>query len=121
MEKLKELLKDVDIYIANHAIFINKLEKAVKNKSPIDAVDCHSCKFGQNFDKDIRNDIPNYEPEIRKILEEIDQIHCTFHEKAIQLSKENDEEKKQEILKEIKGLSTQLFRKLLYLKKTVLS
>ncbi|MGC8853250.1 MAG: hypothetical protein ACP5P0_06580, partial [Hydrogenobacter sp.] len=46
LTKLATLLKDMDLYISQHAIYINKMEKAIKNKEPFEHKDCRHCNFG---------------------------------------------------------------------------
>jgi len=114
---LENLTKEIDIYLSQHAIFVNKLEKYIngKEKNKPDFVDCHSCAFGKLLDKVIeKKDI--YPDNIKKILEELKEIHCNFHKEAFLIENEEDPEKKKEILKKIKDYSTKLFQYLLKLK-----
>ena len=110
--KLSQLLKDLDIYISQHAIYISKLERALKKGENFEHKDCHSCKFGMLWDSEIvpvKHELPD---EVRKLLNEIESIHCQFHEVAKEVKSEDDER-----LKEVKELSTQLFQKLLELRR----
>jgi len=110
--KLSQLLRDLDLYISQHAIYISKLERALKKGESFDHKDCHSCAFGRRWDSEIvpiKDDLPE---EIKSLLNEIESIHCQFHEVAKEVKSENDER-----LKEVKDLSTQLFQKLLELKR----
>ncbi len=113
MRQLLELVNDVDMYISQHAIYINKLEKYLEGKINFQPTDCHSCKFGQMFNQ-VRPKLNNYNEDIKKILEEIDKLHCEFHE--ISMSLFSDKENNQEKLRRVKDLSTKLFQKLLHLK-----
>jgi len=110
--KLSELLKDLDIYISQHAIYISKLERALKNGESFEHKDCHSCNFGMLWDSEIvpiKHELPE---EVRKLLNEIESLHCQFHELAKEVKSEDDPK-----LEEVKDLSTQLFQKLLELKR----
>ena len=112
LQQLKQLLDDADIYISHHAIYINKLEKFLRGSGNFTPVDCHSCKFGQNFDK-LRSYIDTFPDEIKSVLKDIDKTHCEFHEISARVVNNKDNK---EDLERMKDLSTKLFRDLLHLK-----
>lgn len=119
LTKLSELVKDADIYICQHALYINKLERAIKEGKPFEHKDCHSCNFGKRWDElvaPVKGELPE---DVRAVLEEIESIHCEFHEISMQIDLENRKETDAENLKRMKELSTKLFQKLLSLKQLI--
>ena len=115
MDKLKDLTKDIDIYISQHAIYINKLEKAINGKIDFSPVDCHSCAFGKAFDS-IRECIEGLPEDLKKLLREIDSLHCEFHELSQNIVNDKNNIKR---INEIEDVSTKLFQKLLKLKNKI--
>ncbi len=121
MCNLEELIKDVDIYISQHSIYINRLEKAIEHGEDFNIIDCHQCPFGKDFDAKVEPEIESCDEDVKKTLKEIEKIHCDFHEKIKEIyTSEGTKEEKKARIKEIEKLSTDLFRKLLYLKHYVL-
>ena len=115
MNKIKELAEEIDIYLSQHAIYINKLEKAIDGQIEFQPTDCHSCAFGKAIDI-IKDECVEKLPEsLKTLFNEIYDLHCEFHavSKGILEDKEN---KKQ--LEMIKDISTKLFQKLLEFKNT---
>jgi hypothetical protein len=121
MCNLDELIKDIDIYISQHSIYVNRLEKSIEEGKDFEIINCHECDFGKDFDLKLKPEIDECDEDVKTTLKEIEKIHCDFHEKIkeIYTSNASKEEKKARI-KEIEKFSTELFRKLLYLKHFVL-
>jgi len=117
-EHLKELINDIDMYISQHAIYINKLEKSLRKGDKISTVDCNSCKFGKDFNSKILPHINDYDEDIKNLLKEIEDIHCKFHDYLIDFYNLSDEDKKK-ALEKAEDLSTKLFTKLLKLKNLI--
>ncbi|MCS7285277.1 MAG: CZB domain-containing protein [Hydrogenobacter thermophilus] len=119
LTKVAEFLKDVDVFISQHAIYINKLERAIKEGTPFEHKDCHSCNFGKRWDElvaPVKEELPE---DIRAVVEEIESIHCEFHEISMQIDPENRGETDAENLERMKDLSAKLFQKLLSLKRLI--
>ncbi len=117
--KLRNLLEDLDILMSQHALYISKLEKAIKSGESFDHKTCHECNFGVIWDNDvvpIKGELPE---EIKSVVEEIEKIHCEFHEVSMQIDPLNPHQSYQEKLIKMKDLSAVLFQKLLYLKRLV--
>ncbi len=110
MEVLQKLIDEVDLLISQHAIYISRLEKAIKKGIEFDSKDCDSCNLGLLLNQIEEDGLPE---EIGKEIKEIKNIHCHFHEKA----KEELENKSTDVLKEVSDISTELFRNLLKLRK----
>jgi len=119
LARLKELLNEADILISQHAIYISKLEKAVKNREEFAHKTCHECNFGVKWDSmvvPVKSELPE---EVRALVEEIEKIHCEFHEVGMQIDPKNPQPSDEEKLNRMKELSTALFQKLLALKRLV--
>jgi hypothetical protein len=119
LTRLRELLNEVDILISQHAIYISKLERAVKNREDFAHRTCHECNFGVKWDSmvvPIKDELPE---EVRALVEEIEKVHCEFHEVSMQIDPKNPQSSDEEKLNRMKELSTALFQKLLALKRLV--
>jgi hypothetical protein len=119
LTRLRELLDEVDILISQHAIYISKLERAIKNREEFAHKTCHECNFGVKWDSmvvPIKGELPE---EVRALVEEIGKIHCKFHEVSMQIDPKNPQPSDKEKLNRMKELSTLLFQKLLALKRLV--
>jgi hypothetical protein len=119
LTRLKELLDEVDILISQHAIYISKLERAIKDGKEFAHKTCHECNFGVKWDGmvvPVKDKLPE---EVRIPVEEIEKIHCEFHEVSMQIDPKNFQPSDEEKLNRMKELSTELFQKLLALKRLV--
>jgi hypothetical protein len=119
LTRLKELLDEVDILISQHAIYISKLERAIKDGKEFAHKTCHECNFGVKWDGmvvPVKSELPE---EVRALVEEIEKIHCEFHEVSMQIDPKNFQPSDEEKLNRMKELSTALFQKLLALKRLV--
>jgi hypothetical protein len=119
LTRLRELLDEVDMLISQHAIYISKLERAVKNREDFAHRTCHECNFGVKWDSmvvPIKDELPE---EVRALVEEIEKVHCEFHEVSMQIDPKNPQSSDEEKLNRMKELSTALFQKLLALKRLV--
>jgi hypothetical protein len=119
LTSLRELLDEVDMLISQHAIYISKLERAVKNREDFAHKTCHQCNFGVEWDSivvPVKGGLPE---EVRALVEEIEKIHCEFHEVGMQIDPKNPQPSDEEKLNRMKELSTALFQKLLALKRLV--
>jgi hypothetical protein len=119
LTRLRELLNEVDILISQHAIYISKLERAIRNREEFTHGTCHECNFGVKWDGvvvPVKSGLPE---EVRALVEEIEKIHCELHEVSMQIDPKNPQSSDEEKLNRIKELSTLLFQKLLALKRLV--
>jgi hypothetical protein len=119
LTRLKELLNEVDVLISQHAIYISKLERAIRNREEFAHRTCHECNFGVKWDSmvvPVKGGLPE---EVRAPVEEIEKIHCEFHEVSMQIDPKNFQPSDEEKLNRMKKLSTALFQKLLALKRFV--
>ncbi len=118
-ERLKSLFENLDILMSQHALYISKLEKAIKSGKSFNHKTCHECNFGVIWDNHvvpIKGELPE---EIKSVVEEIEKIHCEFHEVSMQIDPLNSHQSYQEKLIKMKDLSAVLFQKLLYLRRLV--
>ncbi len=116
---LEELVNKVDIFISHHATYVSRLERAIKNCEEFTHKTCHECNFGVEWNSmvvPVKDELPE---EVRALVEEIEKIHCEFHEVSMQIDPKNPQPSDQEKLDRIKKLSTSLFQKLLALKRLV--
>jgi len=119
LTRLKELLGEADMFISQHAIYVSKLERAVKNCEEFAHKTCHECNFGVEWDSTVvplKDELPE---EVKALVEEIEKIHCEFHEVGMQIDLKNPQPSDEEKLNRMKELSTALFQKLLALKRLV--
>jgi hypothetical protein len=119
LTRLKELLNEADMLISQHAIYISKLERAIKDGEEFAHRTCHECNFGVKWDGmvvPVKSELPE---EVRALVEEIEKIHCEFHEVSMQIDPKNHQPSDEEKLNRMKELSTLLFQKLLALKRLV--
>ena len=119
LTRLKELLNEADMLISQHAIYISKLERAIKDGEEFAHRTCHECNFGVKWDGmvvPVKSELPE---EVRALVEEIEKIHCEFHEVSMQIDPKNHQPSDEEKLNRMKELSTLLFQKLLALKRFV--
>ena len=117
LTRLKELLNEVDILISQHAIYISKLERAIKDGKEFVHKNCHQCIFGVKWDGmvvPVKDRLPE---EVRALAEEIEKIHCEFHEVSMQIDPKNFQPSDEEKLNRMREMSTLLLRKLLALKR----
>jgi hypothetical protein len=119
LTKLRELINEIYMFISQHAIYISKLERAVKNSEEFVHKTCHECNFGVRWDSmvvPIKDELPE---KVKALVEEIEKIHCEFHEVSMQIDPKNPQPSDEERLDRMRKLSTSLFQKLLALKRLV--
>ncbi len=119
LTRLRELINETEMFISQHAIYISKLERAIKNREEFAHKTCHECNFGVKWDSmvvPIKDELPE---EVKALVEEIEKIHCEFHEVSMQIDSKNLQPSDEEKLNRMKELSTALFQKLLALKRLV--
>jgi hypothetical protein len=118
-KRLEELINETDMFISQHAIYISKLERAIENREEFAHKTCHECSFGVKWDSmvvPIKSELPE---EVRALVEEIEKIHCEFHQVSMQIDPKNLQPSDEEKLDRMKELSSLLFQKLLALKRLV--
>ncbi len=120
MVGLLSLLRDLDIYLSQHALYISKLERAIESGQPFEHKTCRECAFGKKFYEEVYTRMEEYEDEIKELLYEIEKLHCDFHEVASKIDTQNPKPEDMEIIKRIKEHSTRLFQLLLTLKREIL-
>jgi predicted nucleic acid-binding OB-fold protein len=119
LTRLRELINEMDMFISQYAIYISKLERAIKNREEFDHKTCHVCNFGVKWDSmvaPIKDELPE---KVRALVEEIEKIYFEFYEVSTQIDSKNPQPSDEEKLNRMKELSTLLFQKLLALKRLV--
>ncbi|WP_333784411.1 CZB domain-containing protein [Thermocrinis sp.] len=116
-EVLKQILIDLDTFIAQHAIYVSKLERAIKNRDNFTHKTCHECDFGVIWDSKVAPIKDSFPDNIKSIVDEIERIHCEFHEISMQIDPKNFQTSDEEKIKKMKKLSNLLFQQLLALKR----
>ena len=119
LTSLRELINEIDMFISQHAIYISKLERAIKNCEDFAHKTCHECNFGVKWDSMVVPIKDELREEVRALVEEIEKIHCEFHEVSMQIDPKNPQPSDEEKLDRMKKLSTALIQKLLALKRLV--
>jgi hypothetical protein len=82
LTRLRELLNEADMLISQHAIYISKLERAVKNREDFAHRTCHECNFGVKWDSTVvpvKGELPE---EVRALVEEIEKFIVSFMRSA---------------------------------------
>ncbi|MCX8060372.1 MAG: CZB domain-containing protein [Aquificaceae bacterium] len=118
---LLDLLKETDLYISSHSIYISKFEKALQDRTTFEHKTCRECAFGQRFYSTVYPHMEEFEDDVRKALEEIEKIHCDFHQTLSKIDTRNPADGYEEDLRHAKNLSTQLIQKLLQLRRLITS
>jgi hypothetical protein len=96
---------------------ISRLERAIKNREEFTHKTCHECNFGVEWDSmvvPVKGELPE---EVRTLVDEIEKIHCEFHQVSMQIDPKNLQPSDEEKLNIMRELSTLLFQKLLALKR----
>jgi hypothetical protein len=119
--RIKEFLDEVDMLIAQHAIYMSMLEKAIEKGEEFDHKSCHECKFGVMWDNHIAPLKNELDDELRSLAEEIEKINCEFYEIAMQINTKDPQPSDKEKLDRMEKLFTLLLQKLLAFKKLVKS
>ena len=117
IDELLKLLIDLDLYISQHALYISKLERAIKHGEPFEHKNCHQCNFGIAWDEEIKPIKDALPEDLKALVEDIEKTHCQFHEVSMKIDPKNPEETNQENLRIAKDLINQLYKKLLQLQK----
>jgi transcriptional regulator with XRE-family HTH domain len=118
-KRLEELANKVGIFISHHDTYVSRLERAIKDGEEFAHKTCHECNFGVEWDSTVvpvKSELPE---EVRTLVDEIEKIHCEFHEVSIQIDPKNPQPSDEEKLNRMKELSASLFQKLLALKRLV--
>jgi hypothetical protein len=119
LKGLRQILEEVDMFISQHTLYISKLERAIRNCGKFDHKTCHQCNFGLMWDSTvvpIKDELPE---EARALVEEIEKIHCEFHEVSRQIDPKDPQPSDEERLNRMRELSTLPVQKLLALKRLV--
>jgi len=117
LTRLREPINETEMFISHHAIYISKLERAIRNHEEFAHKTCHECSFGVKWDSmvvPVKSELPE---EVRALVEEIEKIHCEFHEVSMQIDPKNHQPSDEEKLNRMREMSNLLLRKLLALKR----
>jgi hypothetical protein len=114
---LKELANKVGILISQHDAYVSRLEKAIKDGEEFTHKTCHECDFGVEWDSSVVPVKSELSEEVRALVEEIEKIHCEFHEIGRQIDPKNPQSSDEEKLNRMREMSHLLLRKLLALKR----
>jgi len=118
-KRLEKLANKVGIFISHHDTYVSRLERAIKDGEEFAHKTCHECNFGVKWEGmvvPVKSELPE---EVRALVEEIEKIHCEFHEVSMQIDPKNPQPSDEEKLNRMREMSTLLFRKLLALKRLV--
>ena len=118
-KRLEELANKVGIFISHHDTYVSRLERAIRGGEEFAHKTCHECNLGVEWNSivvPVKGGLPE---EVRALVEEIEKIHCEFHDVSMQIDPKNPQPSDEEKLNRMKELSASLFQKLLALKKLV--
>lgn len=116
MQSLTSIIRDLDVILSMHYIYISKLEKAIEKGEPFEHKAPTECAFGKRFYSEIWPHVDQYPPEIAEVIRQIESKHREFHEKAYEVEKLRATKEKEELIKFVKRTSTELIRTVLQLK-----
>jgi transcriptional regulator with XRE-family HTH domain len=114
---LKELANKVGIFISHHDAYVSRLERSIKDGEEFAHKTCHECNFGVEWDSmvvPVKSELPE---EVRALVEEIEKIHCEFHEVSMHIDPKNPQPSDEEKLNRMREMSNILLRKLFALKR----
>lgn len=123
----KELVRpklDVSFLIAQHELYIKRVELAIKNKEPFEHKECgrygieKACPFGKKFYTEIIPLLESFPPEVKKLLIQIEELHCEFHQIGQKIDTLNPEPS---VFRELKDASLGLYQKLMELDRVLKS
>lgn len=115
---------DINFYVAQHEVYKKRLKLAIENKQPFNHKECckdvkeNCCAFGEVFYRDVMPNINSFPQEVRKVILEIEEHHCQFHELAKKVDISNPDE---ELLRKVENASFELYKLLLKLEKMLKS
>jgi len=118
-KRLEKLANKVGIFISHHDTYVSRLERAIKDGEEFAHKTCHECNFGVKWEGmvvPVKSELPE---EVRALVEEIEKIHCEFHEVSMQIDPKNHQPSDEEKLNRMREMSNLLLRKLLALKRLV--
>ncbi|MEN3034174.1 MAG: CZB domain-containing protein [Aquificaceae bacterium] len=113
-----DLLREIDVYLSQHALYISNLRKAIKERKPFQHKTCRECNFGLSFYSNLYPHIDELDPELKKLVLEVEKIHFTFHEIAHEIDTTNPREEDLSKIEEMEKLSKELMQKLLLFKRS---
>ena len=116
-KRLEKLANKVGIFISHHDTYVSRLERAIKDGEEFAHKTCHECNFGVKWEGmvvPVKSELPE---EVRALVEEIEKIHCEFHEVSMQIDPKNHQPSDEEKLNRMREMSNLLLRNLLALKR----
>jgi transcriptional regulator with XRE-family HTH domain len=116
-KRLEELANKIGVFISHHDAYVSRLERAIKDGEEFTHKTCHECNFGAEWDSmvvPIRDELPG---EVRALVEEIEKVHCEFHQVSMQIDPKNPQPSDEEKINRMREMSNLLLRKLIALKR----
>lgn len=82
---LQHLVENLDRLILQHLNYLNRLDEAIKKKSPFPHKQPTECEFGKLFYAEVWPERETFSDQIKNIVVRIEQEHRTFHTTAGQM------------------------------------
>ncbi|MCS7277950.1 MAG: CZB domain-containing protein [Aquificaceae bacterium] len=115
-------LIDTDFYLAQHEVYIKRLKSAIEKRQDFNHKECcknikeNCCAFGQAFYQDIMPRLYEFPENIKEVILQIEDVHCTFHEIGKRIDTKNPDE---ELLREMQNTSLTLYQLFMKLKRLI--
>ncbi|MGB9873671.1 MAG: hypothetical protein ACPLRS_01725 [Hydrogenobacter sp.] len=109
----------IEEIIAQHELYLKRLKFAILHRKEFQHKDCgrkgleNACHFGKKLYMEILPTLQDASDEVKRIVMEIEELHCEFHEVSKTINPLNP---LQEQVNSMKTVSLRLYQKLLQLK-----
>ena len=84
-------LTPFSIYMAQHVLYINGIQKCLKNNTPFNHKLPTECAFGKMFYSEIKPNLSKFSAEKQNTILTIENTHSAFHEAALGITEQNPE------------------------------
>mgnify|MGYP001626255573 CR=1 FL=1 len=114
--KLRDMIEEI---IAQHELYLKSLKFAILYRKEFQHKDCgregleNACPFGKKLYTEILPTIQDASDEVKRIIMEIEELHCEFHEISKTINPLNP---LQEQVDSMETVSLRFYQKLLQLK-----
>jgi hypothetical protein len=82
-------MNDFCLYMAQHILYINSVQKSLKDHTVFNHKQPTECTFGKMFNAEIKPNIDNFSSEKKETIKQLEQYHIAFHEAASHIVEDN--------------------------------